>query len=108
MSDDIKSKNPELLVELPEQEQESVVGGFGFEDFFGSFFFQQTDIASSAEKQTNIFRNDGTSGSTLARTGYRSSQTTLAFNSFPFSRKSRYRTRMLMNAIFKFLRSWSD
>jgi len=52
MSNKIESKIPAWLMELSEQEQQAVAGGFGM---FAIFFFQQTDIRSFAENQINFF-----------------------------------------------------
>lgn len=82
MSDHIESK-PELLTELSDQEQENVNGGFNLGKL-GFFFFQQTDIESMAERQTQVSGGNGVSGASASRAGYRFSQTTLAFGSFMF------------------------
>lgn len=86
MSDPINSTNPELLVELSEQEQETVAGGCALAGF-SYFFFQQTDIDTFAENEAEVSDSNGFRGSSLARTGYRFSQTTLAFGSFLFDPK---------------------
>jgi hypothetical protein len=87
MSDQIKIKQPELLKDLSEPEQEAVAGGFGWEDIFSSFFFQKTDIDTFAEADTQIAPGISVS----RRTGYRSSQVTLAFTSLGSSgRRSRF------------------
>ncbi len=104
MSDPIELKNREFLVELSEQEQESVAGGFAM-DMFDSFFFQQTDISTFAEAE---FNDSQTGRSGLQRTGYRLSQITLAFTSPRFGgRRSRY-GRSRMGGIFNFLRGWGS
>lgn len=83
MSDDINKKDSEFLTELSNQEQETVAGGFNLGKF-GYFFFQQTDIESIADHQSNISANNGVSGSSSSKAGYKFSQTTLAFGSFMF------------------------
>jgi hypothetical protein len=74
MSQMTKFKDTDLLVELSDREQETVAGGAGLQDLFGSIFFQQTDIDTSAEATTTF--NDGTSAT--RRTGYKLSQTTFS------------------------------
>jgi hypothetical protein len=87
MSNPHEEKKDRLL-ELSEQEQEAVVGGFGLADFFGSFFFQKTDIDTFADAQDNF-----TDGSSISRrTGYRLSRITLAFT-VPFGRSGRRKSR---------------
>ncbi len=107
MSDQIKLKDTELLQELSEPEQEAVAGGFGLEDIFSSFFFQKTDIDTSAEDNTHIAPM-GISNS--RRTRYRLSQVTLAFTSFSSGRRrSRRPGRSRLNNIFNlFQDSWGD
>ena len=93
MSDDINKKDSEFLTELSNQEQETVAGGFNLGKF-GYFFFQQTDIESIADHQSNISGNNGgLSGSSSSKAGYRFSQTTLAFGSLMFGMGSRPRSR---------------
>lgn len=103
MSDEIKVEDAELLKELSEPEQEAVAGGFGLGDIFSSFFFQKTDIDTSAEADTHIAPL-GISSS--RRTGYSSSQVTLAFTTSSFGgRKSRRPGRSRMNNIFSLFQS---
>jgi hypothetical protein len=109
MSDQVKGKDAELLQELSEPEQEAVAGGFGLEDLFSSFFFQKTDIDTSAEDNTHI-APVGISNS--RRTRYRLSQVTIAFTT-PYSsfarRRSRRPGRSRLNNIFNlFQDSWGD
>ena len=68
------------LMELSEAEQESLAGGNSLAAGFDAVFFQQTEINTFAEDQTNISNTDGNlSISSLSRTGYSFRQTTLAF-----------------------------
>lgn len=84
MADDINKKDSQFLTELSNQEQETVAGGFNLGKL-GYFFFQQTDIESIADHQTNISGgNNGVSGSSSSKAGYRFSQTTLASGSLMF------------------------
>jgi len=96
------SKNNKFLTELSEQEQEATAGGCAFAglDFF---FFQQTDIETTAENQTSISGMNGFSGSSLGRTGYRFSQTTLAFGSLFGGRRNRSYIRSPRASIFSHL-----
>lgn len=90
MSDPHEEKD--RLVELSELEQEAVVGGFGLEDFFGSFFFQKTDIDTFADAKASL-----ADGSSVSRsTGYKLSQITLAFMPL-FGGSSRRRSRSRAN-----------
>jgi hypothetical protein len=75
MSQMTEFKDSNLLVELSDQEQETVAGGASLRDLFGSIFFQQTDIDTSAEAITTF---DGGSASAIRRTGYKMSQTTIS------------------------------
>ncbi len=103
MSDQIK-EDAELLMELPESEQESVAGGFAM-DMFDSFFFQQTDISTFGEAEYN---NPSDGGSYSQRTGYKLSQLTMAFSSPRFGgRRTRY-GRSRMGGIFNLLRGWRN
>jgi len=102
MSDQIKIKQPELLKDLSEPEQEVVAGGFGWEDIFSSFFFQKTDIDTFAEADTQIAPGISVS----RRTGYRSSQITLAFTSSGSGgRRSRFGRARMWN-VFSLLRNY--
>lgn len=99
MSDDIEPKDFELLVELSEQEQETVAGGCAMGGF-AAFFFQQTDIETFAEDHTS-FSGRALKGSSSSRTGYKFSQTTFGFSFFPFNRRGRRRHgRGMMGNIF--------
>ena len=106
MSDPYEDKNDLLLDELSEQEQEAVVGGFGWEDFLGSFFFQRTDIDTFADAQDKF-----TDGSSISRrTGYKLSQITLAFT-MPFlggssRRRSRSSSSRMRNVFNLFQALW--
>jgi hypothetical protein len=107
MSDPHEEKKYRLL-ELSESEQEAVVGGFGLEDFFGSFFFQKTDIDTFADAQANLA--DGSSIS--RRTGYKLSRITLAFT-MPFfggssRRRSRSRSSRMPNIFSLFQDLWGS
>lgn len=104
MSDDITKKDSEFLTELSNQEQETVAGGFNLGKF-GYFFFQQTDIESIADHQSNISGNNGgLSGSSSSKAGYRFSQTTLAFGSLMFGMgRSRSRGYNWMSRFFSSL-----
>jgi hypothetical protein len=107
MSDSHEEKKYQL-VELSEPEQEAVVGGFGWEDFFGSFFFQKTDIDTFADAQDKF-----TDGSSISRrTGYKLSRITLAFT-MPFfggssRRRSRSRTTRMPNIFSLFQDLWGS
>jgi hypothetical protein len=109
MSNKIESKNSAWLMELSEQEQQAVAGGFA-RGMFSDFFFQQTDIRSFAENRINFLGEDAnSSGSSSSKTGYMFSQTTLAFSLFPStSRSSRYSAPGLMGSIFNLLRGGFD
>lgn len=63
-----------LLVELSDKEQETVAGGAGLQDIFGSIIFKQTDVDTFAEATTTL--SDGSSDT--RRTGYKSSETTFS------------------------------
>ncbi|MDJ0702985.1 MAG: hypothetical protein QNJ46_06860 [Leptolyngbyaceae cyanobacterium MO_188.B28] len=77
------SNHVEALMELSETEQESLAGGNSLTAGFDAVIFQQTEINTFAEDQTNISNADGNlSASSLTRTGYSFRQTTLAFFSF--------------------------
>ena len=77
------SNHTEGLMELSEAEQESLAGGNSLAAGFDAVFFQQTEINTFAEDQTDISTADGNlSASSLTRTGYSFRQTTLAFFSF--------------------------
>lgn len=104
MSDDIKPKDSELLVELSEQEQEIVAGGCAMGGL-ASFFFQQTDIETFAEDHTSFSGRD-IKGSSSSRTGYKLSQTTFGFI-FPFNRRGRQRGRGMMGNIFNLFQEWT-
>jgi hypothetical protein len=90
-----------LLVELSDKEQETVAGGIGLQDLFGSVIFQQTDTDTFAEATTTL--SDGSSAT--RRTGYRSSQTTFGipllslFGGGGGGRRSRRRMNMF-NLLF--------
>jgi len=96
MSQMTEFKDSNLLVELSEREQETVAGGASLQDLFGSIFFQQTDIDTSAEATTTF--NDGTSAT--RRTGYKMSQTTFSLPILSLfgggGRRSSRRSRMNM------------
>jgi len=95
MSQMTKFKDTDLLVELSDREQETVAGGANLQDLFGSIFFQQTDIDTSAEATTTF--NDGTSAT--RRTGYKLSQTTFSIpllSLFAGGRRRSRRSRMNM------------
>jgi hypothetical protein len=87
MSEPTQSENPKLFVELSEQEQETIAGGFDLSDLFGFFFFDQSDIDTSATNAVSFSRGDGNISS-LSNTNYRSRRTTLAFG-IPMSRSGR-------------------
>lgn len=72
MSKQIKLENSKLFIELSEQEQEGVSGGF-------SFFLQQTDISTFANNKSTLSENFN-SVSSGQETGYKLSQFTFAFN----------------------------
>ena len=73
----------EVLMELSETEQQSLSGGNDLAAGFNAVFFQQTEINTFAESQTDIANGDGNlNASSLSRTGYSFRQTTLAFFSF--------------------------
>lgn len=104
MSDDIEPKDSELLMELSEQEQETVAGGCAMGGL--AFFFQQTDIETFAEDHTS-FSGRNISGSSSSRTGYKFSQTTFGFI-FPFnSRGRRQRGRGMMGNMFNLFQDWT-
>jgi hypothetical protein len=96
----------QFLAELSEQEQEAIAGGFGLEDFFGSFFFQKTDIDTFAEDRTNISNDVSIS----RRTGYKLSQITLAFTMplFGGGRGSRSRRSRMRNIFSLFQDYWGS
>lgn len=78
----------DLLIELSDQDQETLTGGCGFGGF-NYFFFQQTDIDTFANQDISVSGGQsGGSGSSSSNTGYRLSQTTLAFGSFSPGRSS--------------------
>lgn len=74
----------DLLVELSDQDQETLTGGHGFDlGQLSYFFFQQTDIDTFANQDISVSGGEGGgSGTSSSNTGYRLSQTTLAFGSF--------------------------
>jgi hypothetical protein len=72
MSNHIEPNNSELFLELSEQEQETVSGGY-------DVFLQKTDIATFANHEANY--SDGVnSTSSKSQTGYTLSQFTIGFN----------------------------
>ncbi|MDZ4871376.1 MAG: hypothetical protein CLLPBCKN_000764 [Chroococcidiopsis cubana SAG 39.79] len=107
MSEPNEDKSDRLLDELSDREQEAVVGGFGWEDFFGSFFFQKTDIDTFADAQDKF-----TDGSSISRrTSYKLSQITLAFTMPLFGGSGRRRSRSSssrMRNIFNLFQSFWD
>jgi len=108
MSDNLKSKDSEFLTQLSDKEQENVTGGFDIGNL-GFFFFQQTDIESFADRQTDISAGKGVSGSSSSRAGYRFSQTTLAFGSFFGFGRGRRRNRQFSPLIgfFNIFHDWT-
>ena len=94
----------DLFLELSEKEQEAVVGGFGWEDFFSSFFFQRTDIDTFADAQDKF-----TDGSSISRrTGYKLSRITLAFTIPSFGGSSRRRSRSRSNRMSNIFNLFQD
>ncbi|OKH21207.1 hypothetical protein NIES593_16460 [Hydrococcus rivularis NIES-593] len=87
MSKPIKLENSELLVELSEQEQETVVGGFDLGNLFGFFFFDQTEIDTSASHAVS-FPLKTSHVSSLSNTNYSLRRTSLVFG-IPMSRSNR-------------------
>lgn len=99
MSDHNKPKKAELLIDLSEQEQETLAAGCRCRGFMGggeSLFFQQTDIESFAGSDVNV-PNGG--GSASRKAGYKFSQTTLAFESFFFGRGRSRRSSFIGNLL---------
>lgn len=104
MSDPHEDNSSQFLVDLSAREQEAIAGGFGLEDFFSSFFFQKTEIDTFAEARSNISNDISIS----RRTGYKSSQITLAFT-IPVSggrRSSRSRKARMRNIFSLFQDYW--
>ncbi|MBW4627908.1 MAG: CTB family bacteriocin [Brasilonema octagenarum HA4186-MV1] len=102
MSNDITSKNCELLTELSEQEQEVVSGGRSRSSFeLRDFFFQRTNVRSFANSGFNALQ----SGASLSdQSGYMYSQTTLAIGSlFMGSGRSRRSRGLSGNNFLSFL-----
>ncbi|MBF2017268.1 MAG: hypothetical protein IGS23_19115 [Rivularia sp. T60_A2020_040] len=94
MSFSHQSESHELLVELSETEQETVVGGFNTD---GLFFLQITAIDSFTENLTNISANGGnTSASSFSKTGHSFRQITLAFTSSLASQDNSENSPLLM------------
>lgn len=95
-----------LLVELSEQEQETVVGGFDLGDLFGFFFFDQTEIDTSASHAVS-FSQKNSNFSSSSNTDYKLRRTTLAFGSprsGSSSRSSSSMSRRGFSSITKILR----
>lgn len=67
-----------LFVELSEQEQEMVVGGFDLGDLFGFFFFDQTEIDTSASHSLSFSRKNSDFSSS-SNSDYKLRRTTIAF-----------------------------
>jgi hypothetical protein len=92
MTPDLDHQATPLFIAVSETEQERITGGFGFGGNF--FFFQQTDIMSFANQQNSFAGTTGdggnVSGTSTSNTGYRLSQTTLAFGGFFGGGRSRY------------------
>jgi hypothetical protein len=107
MSDSREDDRSQFLEDLSAQEQETIAGGFGLEDLFGSFFFQKTDIDTFADARTNISNDLSVS----RRTGYKLSQITLAFT-IPFfgggGRSSRSRKARMRNIFSLFQDDWGS
>ncbi|KAB8332878.1 hypothetical protein SD80_013370 [Scytonema tolypothrichoides VB-61278] len=78
MSNDITPKNSELLTDLSEQEQEIVSGGRSSSFELRDFFFQRTNIRSSANSGFNSSQDGVSFGD---QSGYMYSQTTMSIGS---------------------------
>jgi hypothetical protein len=79
MSDDIKSQNPVLFINLSEQEQEVVAGGISPSSLLYDVLIKRTDITSIASNEYTI--SDGTrSFSSKSTTLYNLSEVTFGFN----------------------------
>ena len=87
MSDIFQLKNSNLFIELSEQEQEIVAGGFGLSSLLGfeQLFFDHTEIHSSAGTTTTVTDLAGNTTSYSANTDYTLKRTTFAVSrSFNF------------------------
>jgi hypothetical protein len=102
MSQITKFKDSEFFVELSDKEQETVAGGAGLADLFGSIFIQHTDIDTSAEAITTL---DGGNASAIRRTGYKMSQTTISIPILALFGGGGRRSRHARTNIFNLLRS---
>lgn len=78
-------KVPNYLVEVPDSEQEQITGGCGFGGWH-FFYFDQTDIETSASNDSGFSGSGGIggqiTGSSRSSSAYRLSRTTLAFGGF--------------------------
>lgn len=106
MSNHIKSHNSDLLKELSEQEQETLMGGVSLGDF-ASFFFQQTSIESSSGNQTSLLENEPNRQiSSASQSAYKFSQTTLAFSIPIFNKANSQRSaNILLCSLLNFFRN---
>ncbi len=88
MSDLFQSKNSELLMELSEQEQETVAGGFGLLGLLGveELFVDHIKIHSSAGTETTVTDLAGNTSSYSSNSNYTLERTTFAVRrSFNFN-----------------------
>ena len=91
MSDLFQLKNSDLLMELSEQEQENIAGGFGLSSLLGfeQLFFEHTKIHSSAGTETTVTDLAGNTTSYSANSNY-----TLERTAFAVSRSFNFYTLM--------------
>ncbi len=88
MSDIFQLKNSNLFIELSEQEQEIVAGGFGLSSLLGfeDLFFDYTKIHSSAGTKTTVTDLGGNTTSYSSNSDYTLERTTFAVRrSFNFN-----------------------